>query len=105
MPTQIHFNNSTQRRQYSRAIWVHLLPWGKFPKGAARLNLFMVCFASEYPECTLCIDLFTARGTSEPGPLGVICGDPVLARIQRDLPGVKVLGYPVQVNKVLLSPY
>jgi hypothetical protein len=40
-----------------------------------------------------------ARGTSEPGPLGVVCGDSVLARIQRDLPGVKVIGYPVQVRR------
>jgi hypothetical protein len=39
-----------------------------------------------------------ARGTSEPGPLGVVCGDPVLARIKRELPGVNVIGYPVQVR-------
>jgi hypothetical protein len=44
-----------------------------------------------------------ARGTSEPGPLGVVCGDPLFARIQRELPGVKVLGYPVQVRRSNLS--
>jgi len=41
---------------------------------------------------------FIARGTSEPGPLGVVCGDPLFARIQRELPGIKVLGYPVQYS-------
>jgi len=42
------------------------------------------------------LEFIYARGTSEPGPLGVVCGDPVLARLKRDLPGVDVLGYPVQ---------
>jgi hypothetical protein len=39
-----------------------------------------------------------ARGTSEPGQLGQVVGDPVVARVKRDLPGVDVRGYPVQVR-------
>jgi hypothetical protein len=45
--------------------------------------------------------VITARGTSEPGDFGVICGDPLIARIKRDLPGVNVRGYPVQVTSIL----
>jgi cutinase len=51
---------------------------GKIPQGCGKLEFIY------------------ARGTSEPGPLGVVCGDPVLARIRRDMPGVNILGYPVQ---------
>ena len=39
-----------------------------------------------------------ARGTSEPGELGMIVGDPLVARVKRDMPGVNVRGYPVQVS-------
>jgi hypothetical protein len=56
------------------------VPMGKVPSGCAKYEVIV------------------ARGTSEPGPLGVIVGDPVVARVQRDMPGVKVRGYPVQVN-------
>jgi hypothetical protein len=46
-----------------------------------------------------------ARGTGEPGNLGMVVGDPVHARLVRDL-GVftRVQGYPVQVRftKVLV---
>jgi len=51
---------------------------GKIPQGCAQLEYIY------------------ARGTSEPGNLGVVCGDPVVARIKRDMPNVKVNGYPVQ---------
>jgi cutinase len=37
-----------------------------------------------------------ARGTSEPGDLGSMVGDPLLARLQRDMPPGTVRGYPVQ---------
>jgi hypothetical protein len=40
-----------------------------------------------------------ARGTSESGDLGMIVGDPLVARVKRDMPGVNVRGYPVQVRK------
>jgi hypothetical protein len=39
-----------------------------------------------------------ARGTSEPGDLGMVIGDPLVARIKRDMPKEKVRGYPVQVS-------
>jgi hypothetical protein len=39
-----------------------------------------------------------ARGTSELGELGMIVGDPLVARVKRDLKGVNVRGYPVQVS-------
>jgi len=47
-----------------------------------------------------CVDLeiIAARGTSEPGNLGVVVGDPLTARVQRDLVGKTVHGYPVQYN-------
>jgi len=44
------------------------------------------------------LEIIVARGTSEPGNLGTVVGDPLVARVQRDLPGVKVRGYPVQYN-------
>lgn len=43
-------------------------------------------------------EIIVARGTSEVGPFGVIVGDPLVARVQRDMPGVNVRGYPVQVR-------
>lgn len=54
------------------------VPLGKVPTGCAAFEIIV------------------ARGTSEPGQLGIIVGDPVVARVQRDLPDVKVRGYPVQ---------
>jgi hypothetical protein len=47
------------------------------------------------------IDSDIARGTSEPGDFGMIVGDPVVARVKRDMPGVEVRGYPVQVRSIL----
>jgi hypothetical protein len=40
-----------------------------------------------------------ARGTTEPGDIGMIVGDPLVARVKRDMPGVEVRGYPVQVSE------
>jgi len=54
------------------------VPLGKVPSGCAKFEIIV------------------ARGTSEPGNLGVIVGDPLVARVQRDMPGVEVRGYPVQ---------
>jgi len=61
------------------------IPLGPVPTGCAQLEIIV------------------ARGTSEPGPLGVIVGDPLVARVQRDLPGVKVRGYPVQYPASMAS--
>lgn len=46
-------------------------------------------------------DMQSARGTSESGDLGMVVGDPLVARVKRDMPGVNVRGYPVQVRKHL----
>ncbi|KAF2670969.1 alpha/beta-hydrolase [Microthyrium microscopicum] len=54
------------------------IPFGPVPKGCAKLEVIV------------------ARGTSEGGDLGVVVGDPLVARVARDLPGVTVRGYPVQ---------
>jgi len=54
------------------------IPFGKVPTGCAKLEIIV------------------ARGTSEPGDLGMVVGDPLVARVKRDLPGVEVRGYPVQ---------
>jgi len=54
------------------------IPFGKVPTGCAKLEIIV------------------ARGTSESGDLGMIVGDPLVARIKRDMPGENVRGYPVQ---------
>jgi len=54
------------------------IPLGKVPTGCAKF------------------EIISARGTSEPGQLGIIIGDPLVARVKRDMPGVNVRGYPVQ---------
>ncbi|KAF2435004.1 alpha/beta-hydrolase [Tothia fuscella] len=54
------------------------IPLGKVPTGCAKFEIIV------------------ARGTSEPGDLGMIVGDPLVARVKRDMPGVDVRGYPVQ---------
>jgi len=54
------------------------IPLGNVPKGCAKFEVIV------------------ARGTSEPGDLGMIIGDPLVARIKRDLPQETVRGYPVQ---------
>jgi hypothetical protein len=56
------------------------------------------------PAPTGCNDyeLIVGRGTSEPGPYGVIVGDPLVAAVQKLLPGAR--GYSVQVRKNLPIP-
>jgi cutinase len=54
-----------------------------------------------FPLLSITILIFEARGTSEPGDLGIIVGDPLVARVKRDMPGVNVRGYPVQVSGCL----
>jgi len=54
------------------------IPLGKVPTGCAKF------------------EIIAARGTSEPGEFGMIIGDPLVARVKRDMPGVNVRGYPVQ---------
>jgi len=66
------------------ATWVQKYQWEKSP-GCADLEILV------------------ARGTSEPGNLGSVVGDPLVARVIRDLPGVKVRGYPVQYNADLFG--
>jgi hypothetical protein len=41
---------------------------------------------------------FTARGTSENGPIGQIVGDPLVARVIRNMKDDSAQGYPVQVG-------
>jgi len=54
------------------------IPLGKVPTGCAAFEIIV------------------ARGTSEPGDLGMVIGDPLVARIKRDMPKENVRGYPVQ---------
>jgi len=61
------------------------MPYGKIPTGCAPLEVIV------------------ARGTSEPGDLGVIVGDPVVARCKRDLGAQTCRGYPVQYDATLAS--
>jgi cutinase len=41
------------------------------------------------------VELVVARGTGEPGTLGIIVGDPVLSAVRQRLPLRNVSGYPV----------
>ncbi|RSM86235.1 cutinase family protein [Kibdelosporangium aridum] len=41
------------------------------------------------------IDVVSARGTGEPGTLGIIVGDPVYSAVQRKLTGKSTTAYPV----------
>jgi len=41
-------------------------------------------------------EVMFARGTFEPGPFGVIVGDPLMQAIRKDMPGENVRGYAVQ---------
>jgi len=61
------------------------MPYGKIPSGCAPLEVIV------------------ARGTSEPGDLGVIVGDPVVARCKRDVGAATCRGYPVQYDATLAS--
>jgi len=61
------------------------VPLGPVPKGCAQL------------------EIIAARGTTEPGDFGIVVGDPLIARVKRDLPGVQVRGYPVQYPASLSS--
>jgi len=54
------------------------IPFGPVPKGCAKFEVIV------------------ARGTSEPGDFGSMVGDPLVARVKRDLAGGNVRGYPVQ---------
>jgi cutinase len=56
------------------------IKFGPVPKGCAKLEVIV------------------ARGTSEPGDFGTVVGDPLVARVKRDLPGGEARGYPVQVR-------
>lgn len=61
------------------------IPLGKVPTGCAKFEIIV------------------ARGTSEPGDLGVIVGDPLVARVKRNMPGIEVRGYPVQYPANMLG--
>jgi len=54
------------------------IPFGKVPTGCADLEIIV------------------ARGTSEPGQFGMVVGDPLVARVKRDMAKLNVRGYPVQ---------
>jgi hypothetical protein len=75
------------------------VPLGKVPTGCAQLEIIYGKYLSPKENLVEFInESIKARGTSEPGDFGVICGDPLIARVKRDLPGVSVRGYPVQVH-------
>ena len=50
------------------------------------------------------VDVSVARGTFEPGTLGVIVGDPVYAALQKALPGKALSAYPVNYPADLGEP-
>ncbi|MFJ9742372.1 cutinase family protein [Streptomyces sp. NPDC101166] len=50
--------------------------------------------AASAAACTA-VDVVAARGTFEPGNLGLIVGDPVYSALQRKLPGVSLSSYKV----------
>ena len=77
------------------------------PDPLVQLNGSMVNFPCDMggaiplgPIPTGCADLevIVARGTTEPGPLGMVVGDPLVARLVRDMKSAKARGYPVQVR-------
>jgi len=73
-------------------------PFVQFTPGKATFPCDMgapIPFGSVPTGCAA-YEIIVARGTSEPGDLGMIIGDPLVARIKRDMPGEKVRGYPVQ---------
>jgi hypothetical protein len=81
------------------------IPLGKVPTGCAKFEIIVgeyYPFAFENRQDRSTHEP-SARGTSEPGNLGMVVGDPVVARVKRDMPGVEVRGYPVQVILPLLS--
>jgi hypothetical protein len=71
------------------------VPFGPKPSGCSKFeilvgksgHLFLV-FYTHYS---------TARGTSEPGPFGVIAGDPLVKNVVAAIPDAR--GYAVQVSK------
>jgi hypothetical protein len=71
------------------------IPLGPVPKGCAQFEIIAGRVTFILTENML---ISIARGTSEPGDLGIIVGDPLVARVKRDMPGVTVRGYPVQVS-------
>lgn len=73
------------------------VPFGIVPQGCADLEILYGMFQSWYLG-NFWLMWRPARGTGEPGNLGMVVGDPVVARVQRDLPNVIVHGYPVQVR-------
>jgi cutinase len=59
--------------------------------------------AASADACTS-VDVVVARGTSEPGTLGTIVGDPVYAALQTALAGVTTSSYPVNYPASLNEP-
>ena len=82
------------------------IPLGKVPTGCAKFEIIVGQSTSLPPYFDAndyLLELpYPARGTSEPGDLGVIVGDPLVARVKRDMPGIEVRGYPVQVSTIHL---
>jgi hypothetical protein len=94
------------------------IPFGPVPAGCAKLEIIVgKCLENDLSVLTLSfvlrfklvafnaaknfevmLTIIAARGTSEPGPLGQIVGDPLVARVKRDMKEISVQGYPVQVS-------
>ncbi|KAF2431511.1 alpha/beta-hydrolase [Tothia fuscella] len=73
-------------------------PLKLFPPGSADFHCDMGVPIPYGPAPTGCakLELLVARGTSEPGPFGQVVGDPLVARVKRDLIGATFQGYAVQ---------
>jgi len=73
-------------------------PFTMFTPGKADFHCDMgvpIPFGPVPPGCAK-LEVIVARGTSEPGPLGQVVGDPLVARVKRDMKEVSAQGYPVQ---------
>jgi hypothetical protein len=77
------------------------VPYGKIPTGCGDLEV-LYGMLSPFMLRTMHKLTFSARGTGEPGNLGMVVGDPIHARIERDVGAfINVQGYPVQVRLMI----
>ncbi len=84
------------------------------PRRASVLAAAMICLAggglaaaaAPAASAATCanVDVVAARGTSEPGTLGVIVGDPVYSALRAALAGLSTTAYPVNYPASLIEP-
>jgi hypothetical protein len=71
--------------------------FGPKPAGCSNFEILVGPFSSKCLSQEFKLITFrSARGTSEPGPFGVIVGDPLVAAVSKLVPGAR--GYAVQVQ-------